>query len=147
MKRCGACGKDKGEEQFGWKNKAKGHRQSYCKDCKNAANRAWYSRHAETQKQAVTRNNVRATEERRRVIRAAKQRPCVDCGHSYPFYVMDLDHVRGTKFRSISQMVNGHKYSIAKILEEIAKCDVVCANCHRERTFSRLGLTDKVLAS
>jgi hypothetical protein len=34
-----------------------------------------------------------------------------------------------------------------KLRKEIAKCEVVCACCHRIRTFTLLGLTDKMLAS
>lgn len=67
-------------------------------------------------------------------IRAAKAKPCADCEIEYPFYVMDLDHVRGKKLVAV-----GHigPCSIEKLLAEIAKCDVVCSNCHRERTFRR----------
>lgn len=39
------------------------------------------------------------------------------------------------------------RYNIERLREEIAKCEVVCACCHRIRTFARLGLTDKMLAS
>lgn len=59
----------------------------------------------------------------------------------------DFDHVRGKKRKNVGAMVNGHNFSVEKIIEEIAKCDVVCSNCHRERTFSRLRLKDKALAS
>lgn len=72
-------------------------------------------------------------DERQKIIKAAKARPCMDCGMSYPYYVMDLDH-RDNKFKAVSAM---HSYSISRLLVEIEKCDVVCANCHRERTYSR----------
>lgn len=67
----------------------------------------------------------------REVIRGAKNRPCADCNSTYPPYVMDFDHVRGVKEFTIGQHTNT---SPAVLLHEIAKCDVVCANCHRERT-------------
>jgi hypothetical protein len=69
------------------------------------------------------------------IIQAAKEKPCVDCGKSYPSYVMDFDHVRGDKLFGIGGTC-GHK-THAKLLAEIDKCDVVCANCHRERTHRR----------
>jgi hypothetical protein len=59
-------------------------------------------------------------------------RPCLDCGVSYPFYVMDFDHVRGTKRKEVSSLS-----TLKSIKAEIEKCDLVCANCHRHRTFSR----------
>lgn len=64
------------------------------------------------------------------IVNKAKDKPCADCGKRYPPYVMDLDH-RGDKFTDVSKMKS---YSIQRLLAEIAKCDVVCANCHRERT-------------
>ncbi len=70
---------------------------------------------------------------RRAFIAAYKTGPCVDCGVQYPPYVMDFDHVRGKKeFRLGS---GAGSASLAKIVEEIAKCDLVCSNCHRFRTF------------
>lgn len=75
--------------------------------------------------------------QRRDFIQRVKSVPCADCGASYPPYVMDFDHVSGKKIDKISDMTAS---SIEKIQAEIAKCEVVCANCHRERTYRR-GLT------
>ena len=47
---------------------------------------------------------------------------------------MDFDHVKGNKDRAISVMV-GQKVSKDRILREIEKCELVCANCHRLRTY------------
>jgi len=71
------------------------------------------------------------------LVREAKNRPCADCGVQYSYYVMDLDHREGTTKRlGLSRLA---KRGAAKqvILDEIAKCDVVCANCYRERTYRR----------
>lgn len=64
---------------------------------------------------------------------AAKDRPCADCGVSYPPCVMDFDHVRGDKKNNVATLVASH-YGVATISAEIKKCEVVCANCHRLRT-------------
>lgn len=69
------------------------------------------------------------------IVRSHKEKPCVDCGIQYPFYVMQFDHVRGTKEGGISELVSNRQ--LKKALEEIAKCDVVCANCHMARTYER----------
>jgi hypothetical protein len=74
----------------------------------------------------------------REVIREGKKKPCADCGVEYPWYVMDYDHVRGKKKHTIAKMLQ-HQ-GIETIKEEIAKCDVVCSNCHRIRTFNRTGI-------
>jgi hypothetical protein len=48
---------------------------------------------------------------------------------------MDFDHRDpATKVRSVTRMIFG---SIDRMLAEAAKCDIVCANCHRLRTFQR----------
>lgn len=69
---------------------------------------------------------------KREYILKAKDVPCMDCGKRYPSFVMDFDHRdRATK---ICQVPESRSYS--KLIEEIAKCDIVCANCHRYRTHS-----------
>jgi hypothetical protein len=70
------------------------------------------------------------------LIEQAKDKPCLDCGRKFPRVAMDFDHVRGEKKRGIAQMVNG-AWSIETLLAEIAKCELVCANCHRVRTALR----------
>lgn len=67
-------------------------------------------------------------------IRSFKQHPCSDCGAQYHFAVMEFDHCRGKKTFALSQP--GRRSKLA-ILEELKKCDLVCANCHRMRTTKR----------
>lgn len=62
--------------------------------------------------------------------------PCADCGITYPFYVMDFDHIRGKKEFNLSRAQN-KMASHSRIVDEIKKCEVVCSNCHRERTWKR----------
>lgn len=64
-----------------------------------------------------------------------EKHPCMDCKNSYPYYVMDFDHVRGRKHKNVSELIP--TLSKKKIDEEIAKCEVVCSNCHRIRTHMR----------
>lgn len=59
--------------------------------------------------------------------------PCSDCGNQYPAVCMDFDHVGDDKKKDVARMV-GDGYSKSAILEEIEKCELVCANCHRIRT-------------
>jgi hypothetical protein len=61
-------------------------------------------------------------------------RPCLDCGGIYPPYVMEFDHVRGVKRWAIGKMSNHRRDAV---LEEMAKCELVCCACHRVRTQSR----------
>lgn len=70
-------------------------------------------------------------------IQAVKQTtPCADCGENYPYWIMEFDHL-GDKLFQLSN--HHHKgYSLEDVQAEIAKCDVVCSNCHKNRTFLRL---------
>jgi len=69
------------------------------------------------------------------IMRERKSVPCTDCGIQYPPYVMDFDHVRGIKEFHIAMSVQ--HVSIKRLNAEMDKCDVVCSNCHRIRTYNR----------
>lgn len=73
--------------------------------------------------------------ETRNYVYGLKSKPCTDCGVTYPPYVMDFDHVRGVKLIEIACITNLR--DTTKLHAEIEKCDLVCANCHRERTHAR----------
>lgn len=77
-------------------------------------------------------------------IETVKAVPCMDCNIQYPPYCMDFDHRPGEeKSFNISTYMRANK-SLEQVIQEIAKCDLVCANCHRIRTFSRLGKSSVV---
>jgi hypothetical protein len=62
--------------------------------------------------------------------------PCIDCGGDFPPFVMEFDHREpGTGRTLVSHMAG--RASDRRILEEVAKCDIVSSNCHRNRTFVR----------
>ena len=61
--------------------------------------------------------------------------PCTDCGETDPV-VLEFDHLRDKRF-NISNALPYRNWQ--SILDEIAKCEVVCANCHRRRTAERRG--------
>lgn len=80
-------------------------------------------------------NNKKRYTLARETIDQLKNTHCADCGVHYPSWVMDFDHVRGKKIFNIAKMTY-QKPSLIK--QEAAKCDVVCSNCHRQRTHDRL---------
>lgn len=70
------------------------------------------------------------------VRKLKSENPCTDCGKSYPYYVMDFDHIGTDKTAEVNKYVaRGMR---KKCLKEIAKCQLVCSNCHRIRTYTRL---------
>lgn len=61
----------------------------------------------------------------------------MDCGSSHPPWVMEFDHREGEKkVDNIATMVHEVR-NMEAILKEISKCDIVCSNCHRNRTHLR----------
>jgi hypothetical protein len=62
--------------------------------------------------------------------------PCVDCRQRFAPCAMDFDHRDPDMKRyTVSRMIG--RAGTERILAEVAKCDIVCANCHRFRTFDR----------
>lgn len=124
---CGQCGQMYTAEGFYWSLTRTGatHRTSPCKDCTlNRPTRTVYFK----------LHNLELRRRAGALIDAAKSRPCMDCRRSFSPCCMDFDHVRGTKLFTIGQM---RSRALKLIRAEIAKCDVVCANCHRIRTRNR----------
>jgi hypothetical protein len=75
----------------------------------------------------------------RELVRSAKRAPCCDCGCCHPPEVMDFDH-RDEAQKSFN-LSDADRKSRSLILQELAKCDLLCANCHRIRSMRRrLGL-------
>lgn len=93
----------------------------------------WYASSGQSHRRAERQRKLRA--EKRAYIAAAKNKPCMDCKQSFPPYVMDFDHrdPKDKKF-SVSRICDDN-VSWENLKAEIAKCDLVCANCHRIRTW------------
>jgi hypothetical protein len=98
-----------------------------------AAQKAWYDKN----KNLTYERSKQTREKRKEIIREIKESsPCVDCNISYPYYVMHFDHLDSkTKIDKISNLVQVAGIKIA--LDEINKCDLLCANCHSIRTWKR----------
>lgn len=105
---------------------------------KDKVNR-WRRENPDRAKSIAKKSSLKLRIRNKQIIIEAKSKPCMDCGKSYPYYVMDLDHRPGEiKEFAIARHV---LCSVERLLAEIAKCDAVCSNCHRVRTFKRLGFT------
>jgi 5-methylcytosine-specific restriction endonuclease McrA len=88
---------------------------------------------------AICRATPPLTKQERRtfqkeLIQDLKRQPCRDCGGIFHAEAMEFDHVLGDKEFNISK-IRGR--SMKRLKKEIAKCDLICANCHRARTARR----------
>lgn len=133
MKTCADCKVPKDESEFGWKNKEKGWRRSYCNECMKAHRLKHYYGNKQ---QYLDRNARRREEVLRKYLEWLASHPCVDCGED-DVLVLDSDHVRGKKRGCISKMVNSYTWST--VLRELKKCESRCANCHRRKTATEQG--------
>lgn len=103
------------------------------KNPQDPRNREAKLRHYHANKTQYLERQAAKTHKIRKWLDEQKSVPCADCGQSYPSYVMDFDHRDPSiKLGGVRQLAT---YGWKKVQAEIAKCDVVCANCHRERTW------------
>lgn len=133
-KYCPACETTKPFEDFS-KNKAKPDGlQSVCKVCK----KLYGQRHYQANKETYAANSRAYQKRLRNRVHVLKESgPCVDCGTSFPYYVMQYDHIGSDKIAAVSSLLS-QCAAWERIEAEIAKCELVCANCHCERTHQRL---------
>jgi Zn finger protein HypA/HybF involved in hydrogenase expression len=97
--------------------------------------RLWYQRHKEMH---LFQIKTKTAYRRKYVVEYKQNNPtCKDCGIDYPSYVLDFDHLPQFE-KSFPLSSSGVKNrSIESINAEIAKCEIVCSNCHRHRTAIR----------
>lgn len=124
-KRCARCGRPKRKTEFN-------SHSSYCKPCQKVYRKGYQERNADEYRKARLQ---RRAELNAFVVETFKKgKPCVDCGLSFNPWVMDFDHrVAAHKSDGISKLIN-RCVPLERIVAEIQKCDLVCANCHRDRT-------------
>ncbi len=137
---CRRCAEMKPAEAFQRRFRGSSVLQSWCRACIAAYNAERHQRLHDTQMVRIRRNQRIYVERNLRLIREyLAEHPCVDCGENDPI-VLDFDHIRD-KTADVSTLVhNGHPWQ--RILDEIAKCEVRCANDHRRATHRRrLALT------
>lgn len=132
---CAICKNEKLETDFNKKDK--NYRHSFCKKCQKDYNKAHYRKYRNTYIAKAKLRDKIVREEIYSLIRSAKAVPCADCSKSFGYWVMDFDHLPGTiKLNNVGDLVK-KKVPMYKVVEEINKCEVVCSNCHRERTHKR----------
>jgi hypothetical protein len=131
-KRCGRCKKVKPVMEFHRWKRGDGY-QPWCKACRKAYEAAYSAA-------TLARRRDRRAERKREFVvwyEALKaDRPCADCGGSFPPAAMQWDHLPGAeKVADVANLMR--RLCKRRILDEIAKCELVCANCHAIRTVSR----------
>jgi hypothetical protein len=137
-RRCGRCLSLKPVSEFAWRRKRHGQLDNMCRECRSAYHRQHYLANRQRYiDQARARKQALALERTTYLIDYFNSHPCADCGESDPV-VLEFDHLdTEAKSFDIGQSLPYRKWE--SILEEMEKCEVVCANCHRRRTARRRG--------
>jgi hypothetical protein len=132
LKKCNFCDVEKPIDEFKWMSRDGLLRFPRCKTCEKEYRKNYY----EKNKDKLTAQKKTQYQRLHEIVEEHKDKPCVDCGNRYPSYVMDFDHIDpATKIIKVSALV--YSGSEPLLLDEISKCEVVCANCHRIRTHKR----------
>lgn len=132
MKKCYKCGFEKPLDAFSKNAHRKDGLSAQCKECHKTLRK----QHYEKNKEKVLEQVGRWRDEYVKWFENLKDKPCMDCGRTFPPYCLDFDHLRDKEF-TISKAFR-YNWSKKRILKEIDKCELVCAVCHRIRTYNRL---------
>ncbi len=134
MKECSKCKKEKPLREFNFKVKSRGLYHVHCKECTRLFVKNHYNSNKEYYLKKARRRNI---EVKSQIVNYLREyfltHPCIDCGES-DITVLEFDHTGSEpKFKAVSHLITGG-YAFDIIQEEIKKCEVRCANCHRRKT-------------
>ncbi len=141
---CSACKETKPIGEFWARRASKDGLDHKCGNCAKKYHRDLYHNSEKRQKDIRRNNDTHKAKLRGWRKEIYEGQGCVDCGNTDP-RVFEFDHVRGEKEFDIATAF-AKAYSMERITKEISKCDLVCANCHRIRTYERR-LSDKTAST
>lgn len=137
MKKCSKCQQNKNLEEFNKNSSKKDGLNNQCKDCNKESCKNYYNANRESEKKRISsKSNSIRIRNRNFILNLLKNSSCKDCNNS-DYRVLEFDHLPiFKKDNNISSLIHS-SHSLEKIKEEINKCEIVCANCHRIRTINR----------
>lgn len=139
---CTKCGIEKPIEEFSFRNKAANRRQSQCKECQRKREmELYYLRYKDKNSELYRQNRRKYRSEMRKLIQEAKSCGCAICGEKEQC-CLDFHHLRDKEF----VVSAGVDVSKERLFDEIDKCVVLCANCHRKLHAGIISLEDKLAA-
>lgn len=138
-KTCGTCGESKPPSDFNRKHSRDDKLQETCRDCNREASRRYYRRNRDHHVQVIRQRTLaQRALNLQLLVDHLRSHPCVDCGAT-DIRVLDFDHRPGTAKRAGVPVLAKQGFNTRVVMEEIAKCDVRCRNCHAIVTYERMG--------
>lgn len=133
FKACCSCGAEllATREFFNRKSSSSDDLQNVCRTCNSKHNKKHYEKNKEKIKQRTRDRVKRIKPLAQQIILQCLKTGCIDCGEK-DIVVLEFDH-QGDKKYEIARMIH-EAYSLDKLEEEINKCEIRCANCHRRKT-------------
>lgn len=129
MFECSECGEEKVSEEYHTRTRSSGntYRYSHCKDCHRKKQKKHYNRN----KDAYVQKAKRSKEKYRLWYQEYKETLCCEtCGEDHPA-TLDFHHENEDKEFNVSEAA-AQGMAKEKLMKEIDKCVVLCANCHRK---------------
>jgi 5-methylcytosine-specific restriction endonuclease McrA len=138
MKTCSKCFILKSENEFFYQDKHANKLHAQCKTCyaeqrRNTWKEHYYRYGSNYRERALTRNRKLKVIRRIQLLEYLSDKSCVICGITDP-RVLEFDHIDPKKKSfSIAQGLSS-TLNWGTILNEISKCQILCANCHKIKT-------------
>ena len=123
--KCMKCNLEKTETDFVFKNKSKNIKHTVCKVCQREYKKAYYYKN----KESHYKRNEKTRDELYEIVRKEKDKGCLICNEKF-HECLEFHHLEDDKLGTIASLKR--KGSVKKLLIEIAKCVLLCANCHRK---------------
>jgi hypothetical protein len=127
MKVCSGCKRTLPTSAFPRNSHCPDGLNRYCRSCATAKHRDWVAKNGRDRSQE---KRFQGAIETRRLVAEAKDSPCADCGGSWPAPVMHFHHRDPSEKSAGVAVLMRRGVATATVLAEIAKCDLLCANCH-----------------
>ena len=124
---CYKCFKDKPLYEFYISKRNKDGYYSYCRACDSITNKEW----RKSNKELCRIYSKKDSDKKRKLcIDCKKGLKCIECGENHPSCL--VFHYRNPDEKDFDIGGSFYEKSVERVMSEIAKCDVLCANCHRK---------------
>jgi len=131
---CNKCKNELEIKFFQFKNKKENKRHTICSICQKQYKNKWYkNNHKINKNKFIERTKKNKEKKQQKLYEYLKDKSCIDCGENN-ILTLEFDHINPKdKIGNIGRMAS-QGLSWEKILYEINKCEIRCANCHRIKT-------------